>query len=258
MASVDSTDIEISEWLDDHPEVTRIIDAPIGPTEEIDSQRLNNHVERPIRLSSPSGKQIRFESPVQFSGLGGTLVSAVLLQFFLRRAVHPALPFPNHFEPDRFREFDASGTLRIAALSHSLIAGGIDGRALTGPNFVYRFGLTFGVRVDNAHLFPNDEIIFTMDTRPRITAERWISGCRRFPMPLDSLSHYLSRTPVVFRGIGRHRDFQFKEAVLMITGVSALSTRPGRPISGLTADVSPDLSMAGSRPDRGGKLTVFL
>ena len=241
IAFVDSTDIDISEWLDDHPAVTRIIDAPLGSIEEIISIRLNNHVERSLLFSSPSEQQIRFETPVQQLGLHGTLVSAVLLQFILRRAFQPALPCPNHFEPGRFRECDTADSLHIAALSHDLIAGRINGRTLTGPNFVYRLGLTFGVRVDNAQGFPNDETIVILEGRPYLTAEQWVSDCRRFSKPLDSLSNYLERSTVVFHGLGFHRECRYREAVLMITDIFLLATRPERPIVGLTAETLEDL-----------------
>ena len=241
MAFVDSTDIDISEWLGDHPAVTRIIDAPLGSTEEIISTRLNNHVGRSISFSSPSEQQIRFETPAQQLGLHGTLVSAVLLQFILHRSFQPALPCPKHFEPGRFRECDTADSLHIAALSHNLIAGRIDGRTLTGPNFVYRLGLTFGVRVDNAQGFPNDETIVTLEGRPHLTAEQWVSVYRRFAKPLDSLSSYLERSMVVFHGLGFHKECRYREAVLMITDVSLLATRPERPILGLTAETPEDL-----------------
>ena len=117
----------------------------------------------------------------------------------------------------------------------------MDGRTLTGPSFVDRFGLTFGARVDNSHQFPNGEIIAMLETRPHISAEQWISGCRRFLKPLDSLSHYLSRAPVVLQGIGFRMECLLGEAVLIITDVFLLSTRPGRPISGLTEETSSDM-----------------
>lgn len=145
----DSTDLDIDEWLGDHPDVTSISGAPNGSIEEIFSLRIADRVGRSVRLSSPPSQQVLFEIPSQNPGLGAILVTAVMVKLYMRRIPQPALARPSHSEPGGFRECEAAEALQIAALSHRWVAGRIDGRTMSGANFAYQFALTFGTRVDN-------------------------------------------------------------------------------------------------------------
>ena len=239
ISSSDPTDLEIAEWLADHPEVTSITDAPTGPIEEILPVRISYQIGRAVRLSSPSSQQIQFGTPSQNLGIGAMLVTAVMIKLYMRRIFQPAIPCPNHFEPGRFRECDTADVPQIAVLTHRLIAGRIDGRTLSGTNFVYRCGLTFGARVDEAADFPNGELTVCLDGRTHLSVAQLITDIRRFPNPLDSLSNYPSRKSVAIHGLGFHMMCQYKEATPMISGAALLSTRPERPISGMTDAIRP-------------------
>ena len=233
------TDLDIAERLGNHPDVTSITDFPTGSIEGISPVRIAYHVGRSVRLPSPSSQQIQFETPSQNLGVGAILVTAVMIKLYMRRISHSATPCPNHFEPGRFRDCDTTDILQIAALPRRLIAGRIDGRTLSGANFVYRSGLTFGARIDNAAEFPNEEIIFRLGGRTHLSAAQLITDIRRFFSPLDSLANYLPRTIVAFRGLGFHMLMQYNEAILIISDVFLLSSGPGRPISGLTDAIRP-------------------
>ena len=190
-------------------------------------------MQRRILLTVPSAQQINVETPAQSLGLRGLTVKAIVILLTLRRSSHPALPSPNHYEHGRFTECGTDDSIEIALLRHRLIAIGVEGRALTATNFLFRIGLTFGVRFESIHVFPNDEMIVRMAERLSLSDGDTLSDLRRYGHPLASLSNYVSRTQVAFNGLGFHTVCSFREAIQMIAGVFLLSTRTRQPFTRL-------------------------
>ena len=115
----------------------------------------------------------------------------------------------------------------------------IGGLTLAGSNFVYRGGSTFGVRIDDPDPFPNDEMVVRMGGSAHLSDIAILTDLRRFLPPLDILSGYIFRAPVVFHGLGFRMDCLFKESILAISDVFLLCIGPGRAISGLTGEDPP-------------------
>ena len=132
---MDSTGLDIAEWLEGNPGITEIVNPEPESIQELLMLRIMQHRGRSAAITIPSYQQTAFETPSQTLGMGGTLISAVILRLLLRRIFSSSIPSPNHLEPGRFTECTTSDALEIAALSHRFIAGRINGRALTGANF---------------------------------------------------------------------------------------------------------------------------
>ena len=226
-------ELDISPWLTQNPLCAQITDFPPGWIPGLIIQRITHHVRRRIFLTAPSAQQINFETPAQSLGIRGLTLTVIVILLTLGGSFHPAFPCPNHYEHGRFTECETDDSVEIAILFHRLIAIRMEGRAPTGANFLFRIGLTFGVRLENIHVFPNDEMIVRMAKRLFLSDEDTLSDLRRYGHPLASLSNYASRAQVAFNGLGFHTVCSFREAIQMIAGVFLLSTRTRQPFTRL-------------------------
>ena len=105
----------------------------------------------------------------------GLTLTAIMIHLILRKSFYPILPIPNRSEQGLFTECETNDAIEIAILRHRSIAIRMEGRALTGANFLFRIGLTFGVRLENIHMFPNDEMIVRTGERLFFPGDETIS-----------------------------------------------------------------------------------
>ena len=62
MALCDTSDLEISDWLNVRPAICRITELGSGWESELLTNRAANHIRRETHLPIPSGSQIHFET----------------------------------------------------------------------------------------------------------------------------------------------------------------------------------------------------
>ena len=143
--------------------------------------------------------------------------------------------------------------MSIAFMFQRMVAGRIDGYALSGSSFLWKAAFSFGIWVEGAGVFPRtDDLAIHFPDRCHITADDLITDLRRFLTPLDSFSGFLASIPVVLYGPGFIKTMSVKEAVLTVTEVFLCANRIPAQISAWAIFERPpsDWSGVGNRANR--------
>ena len=224
---LDDSDSEIAEWLEDHPEVSRISDMGQGWIPDIITDRISNHQQIRVNLTTPSEQQIGFEAQIHYLGLTDLAMMVVIAILIIRKKRMLFPPSPNYLEPDRFKDRPTTEVIHIANICHKTIFGRVDGYTLPAPRMVLRLGLTFGARIEGLDNPQSDEGIIRIKTRSHLREADIISDIRRNNKPLDSLAQFLAKAPVTLHGLGFSRGCDLQEAILTVTDLFSLSQRIG-------------------------------
>ena len=225
MAFFDTTEIEISDWLNARPEIRRLSDLGSGCESEWLLNHIDNHSSRGLNLSNPSEQQIDFETASQDLALPDLVLTAAVVILITRRIRGSFIPSPNFHHEDRTADCTLQQEIEIAILTHSKIAGRLDGRALTGPWFFMRLGPTFGARVVGLRDNPHQNLSVLMSSREFTQQDGLLSDFRRHATALSSFAQFLGRVEVVFHGLGFSRTLNFSEAILMLMDVVTMTRR---------------------------------
>ena len=197
-AFYDTAEIEISDWLNDRPEIRRISDIGSGWESRLLTNRISNHSERGLNLSIPSGVKINFAtSPHDFILPDLVLTDAVII-IINRRTMGSFIPSPNFPPEDRTADCTIQESIDIAILAHSTIAGRLGDRTFAGPGYIVRLGSAFGARVVGLRTNPHHNLAALVSSREFIGRDELPSDFRRHSTAFASFSQFLGMVEVVF------------------------------------------------------------
>ena len=144
---------------------------------------------------------------------------------------------PNHMPdyslPDFHLELTVGDSISIAFLFQRMVAGRIDGRALSGSSVLWKAESTFGMSIDGAAVFPRpDEMINRYSGRIRISADAMLADLRRFRTPMGSF-------PVLWEQSKRFTTGRVSPDLL----TPRIRPIPGRELSRRVTDAGADLGL---------------
>ena len=137
------------------------------------------------------------------------MLTAAVIILITRRIRGNFTPSPNFHHEDRTADCTLQEAIEIAILTHSTIAGRLDGRTFAGPGFSMRLGSTFGARVVGLHDNPHQNLAVLISSQEFIQQDVLLSDFRRHATAVSSSSQFLGRIEVVFHGLGFLRTLNF-------------------------------------------------